>query len=108
MQDSDPIFQYNLFTTPSYDHHSPIEPLPMWLIDTISEKASSFHQAMELACETSDWGLVAKLTHYHESDTHVLNITAEMHALDCKLNVIKAASRQSCARLKGACAHHHL
>ena len=106
-QDGDPIFQYDLFAAPSYDRNSPTKPLPMWLIDAISGKASSYHQAMDLACSTDNWGLVAELTHYHELDTWVLNIAAKMHALDCELQVIKAASHQSQGRLEGACTHHH-
>ena len=34
-QDSDPVFQYDLFTTPSYNCNAPTELLPMWLIDAI-------------------------------------------------------------------------
>ena len=107
-QDSDPIFQYNLFAAPSYIRDTPTKPLPMWLIDAISGKSSSYHQAIELAHSTDNWGLVAKLTRYHESDTHVLNIAAEVHALNCKLQVAKAASRQSRSRLEGAHAQYHL
>ena len=107
-QDGDPVFQYDLFAAPSYICNTPTEPLPMWLIDTISGKSSSYHQAINLACDTDDWGLVAKLTCYHESDTRVLNIAAEIHALDCELQVVKAASRQSCSRLEGARAQHCL
>ena len=101
-QDGDPVFQYDLFAAPSNIRDTPTEPLPMWLIDTISGKSSSYHQAMDLACSTDDWGLVAKLTHYHEADTHVLNIMAKIHALNCELQVVKAASRQSRSRLEGA------
>ena len=106
--DGDPIFQFNLFAAPSYIQSSPTEPLPMWLIDTISGKSSSYHQAIELAHSTDDWGLAAKIARYHESDTHVLNIAAEIHVLDCELQVVKATSRQSCSRLEGARAQHHL
>ena len=107
-QENDPIFQYDLFAAPSYIRDTPTEPLPMWLIDAISGKSSSYHQAIELARSTDDWGLVAKLARYHESDTHVLNIAAEIHALDCELQVVKAASRQSHSRLEGAHASHRL
>ena len=48
-QDGDPVFQYDLFATLSYNHNAPTEPLPMWLIDATSGKASSYHQAMDLA-----------------------------------------------------------
>ena len=63
---------------------------------------------MDLARSTNDWGLAAEIARYHESDTRVLNIVGEIHALDCELQVAKAASRQSCSRLEGACAQHHL
>jgi hypothetical protein len=63
---------------------------------------------MDLARSTDDWGLAAEIACYHESDTRVLNIAGEIHALDCELQVAKAASRQSCSRLEGACAQHHL
>ena len=53
-QEGDPIFQYNLFATPSYICDTPTEPLPMWLIDAISGKSSSYHQAMDLARSTDD------------------------------------------------------
>ena len=39
---------------------------------------------------------------YHEADTCILNIAAEIHALDCELQLAKANARQSCARLEGA------
>ena len=107
-QDSDPVFQYDLFAAPSYIHDTPTEPLPMWLIDSILGKSSSYHQAIKLARSTDDWGLVAKLAHYHKSDTRVLNIVAKIHTLDCELQVVKAASCQSRSRLEGACAQHHL
>ena len=48
-QDNDPVFQYDLFAAPSYIRDTPTEPLPMWLIDAISGKSASNHQAMELA-----------------------------------------------------------
>lgn len=80
----------------------------MWFINAILGKVSSFHQAMELAHRTDDWGLAVEITHYHESDTRILNIMAEIHVLDCELNVVKVASRQSCARLEGAHTHHCL
>jgi hypothetical protein len=80
----------------------------MWLIDAISGKTSSYHQAMDLACSTDDWGLAAEIARYHETDTCVLNIVAEMHALDCELQVVKAASRQSRSRLEGAHTQHCL
>ena len=107
-QENDPIFQYELFAAPSYIQSSPTEPLPMWLIDTISGKSSSYHQAMELAHSTNDWGLAAEVARYHEADTHILNIVAEIHALDCELQVVKATSRQSRSRLEGARAQHRL
>ena len=107
-QDNDPVFQYDLFAAPSYICDTPTEPLPMWLINAISGKSASYHQAMELAQSTDDWGLAAEVARYHETDTHVLNIAAEIHALDCELQVVKVASCQSCSRLEGARASHHL
>ena len=107
-QENDPIFQYDLFAAPSYICDTPTELLPMWLIDAISGKSSSYHQAMDLAHSTDDWGLAAELACYHEANTHVLNIVAEIHALDCKLQVVKVASRQSRSRLKVAQAQHRL
>ena len=107
-KEGDPIFQYNLFAAPSYIRDSPTEPLPMWFIDTISGKSSSYHQAMDLARSTDDWGLAAEIARYHEADTRILNIVAEIHALDCELQVVKAASRQSRSRLEGACAQQWL
>ena len=107
-QENDPIFPYDLFAAPSYIRDTPTEPLPMWLIDTISGKSSSYHQAMDLARSTDDWGLAAEIACYHEANTRVLNIAAEIHALDCELQVVKAASRQSCSRLEGAHASHRL
>ena len=107
-QEGDPIFQYDLFAAPSYIHDTPTKPLPMWLIDAISGKLSSYHQAMDLARSTDDWGLAAKIARYHEANTRVLNIAAEIHALDCELQVIKVASRQSRSRLEGARTSHHL
>jgi hypothetical protein len=53
-QEGDPVFQYNLFAAPSYICDTPTEPLPMWLIDTISRKSSSYHQAMDLARSMDD------------------------------------------------------
>ena len=102
-QENDPVFQHDLFTAPSYIHGTPTEPLPMWLIDAISGKSASYHQALELARSTDDWGLAAEIARYHEADTCVLNIVAEIHALDCKLQVVKVASHQSRSRLEGAC-----
>ena len=63
---------------------------------------------MDLAQSTDNWGLVAEVAHYHEADTHILNIAAEIHALDCELQVVKASTRQSCSRLEGARAQHRL
>ena len=107
-QDNDPIFHYNLFAAPSYIHDSPTEPLPMWLIDAISGKSSSYHQAMELARSTNNWGLATEIARYHEANTRILNIAAEQHVLDCELQVAKAACRQSRSCLEGARATHHL
>ena len=107
-QENDPIFQYDLFAAPSYIRDTPTEPLPMWLINAISGKSSSYHQAMDLARSTDDWGLAAEIARYHEADTHVLNITAEIHALNCELQVVKAASCQSHSCLEGARTSHRL
>ena len=107
-QEGDPIFQYELYTAPSYIHDSPTEPLPMWLIDAISGKVSSYHQALDLARSTDDWGLAAEIARYHEIDTHVLNIAAKIHALDCELQVAKAGACQSRSRLEGAHAPQRL
>ena len=107
-QEGDPVFHYELFAAPSYIQSSPTEPLPMWLINTVSGKSSSYHQAMELARSTDDWGLAAEVTRYHEVDTCVLNIAAEIHALNCELQVVKATSRQSRSHLEGARAQHRL
>ena len=107
-QEGDPVFRYELFAAPSYIQNSPTEPLPMWLIDTISRKLSSYHQAIELARSMDDWGLAAEVAHYHEVDTRVLNIVTEIHALNCELQVVKATSHQSRSRLEGAHAQHRL
>ena len=107
-QENDPVFPYDLFAAPSYIRDTPTEPLPMWLIDTISGKSSSYHQAMDLARSTDNWGLAAEIACYHEANTRVLNIAAEIHALDCELQVVKVASRQSRSRLEGARASHRL
>ena len=107
-QEGDPIFQYELFAAPSYIQSSPTEPLPMWLINAISGKSASYHQTAELAHSTDNWGLATKVAHYHEADTRILNITAEIHALDCELQVVKAATRQSRSCLEGARAQHQL
>ena len=95
-------------TAPSYIRDSPTEPLPMWLIDAISGKSSSYHQAMELARSTDDWGLAAEVARYHEADARILDITGEIHALDCELQVAKANARHSRSRLEGARAQHCL
>ena len=107
-QRDDPIFQYELFAAPSYIQNSPTKPLPMWLINTISGKSSSYHQAIELARSMDDWGLAAEVACYHKADTRVLNIAVEIHVLDCELQVVKATSRQSHSRLEGARAQHRL
>ena len=107
-QEGDPIFQYDLYAAPSYIRDSPTEPLPMWLIDTIGGKSSSYHQAMDLARSTDDWGLAAEVARYHEADARILNITAGIHVLDCKLQLAKAEARQSRSHLEGAQAQHHL
>ena len=107
-QEGDPVFQYNLYAAPSYIRDSPTEPLPMWLIDAIGGKLSSYHQAMDLARSTDDWGLTAEVARYHEADTRILNIAAEIHALDCELQIAKAEARQSHSRLEGARAQHRL
>ena len=107
-QEGDPVFQYNLYAAPSYIHDSPTEPLPMWLIDSIGGKSLSYHQAMDLARGTDDWGLAAEVARYHKADTCILNIAAEIHALDGELQLAKAEARQSHSRLEGARAQHHL
>ena len=107
-QEGDPVFQYDLYAAPSYIRDSPTEPLPMWLIDTIGGKSSSYHQAMDLARSTDDWGLAVEVARYHEADTRILNIAAEIHALNCELQLAKAETRQSRSRLEGARAQHHL
>ena len=107
-QEGDPVFQYDLYAAPSYIRDSPTEPLPMWLIDTIGGKSSSYHQAMDLARSTDDWGLAAEIARYHEADTRIPNVTAEIHTLDCELQLAKAEARQSRGRLKGARAQHRL
>ena len=107
-QENDPIFHYDLYAAPSYIRDSPTEPLPMWLINAIGGKSSSYHQAMDLARSTDDWGLAAEVARYHEADTRILNIAAEIHALDCELQLAKAETRQSCSRLEGARAQHRL
>ena len=107
-QEGDPVFQYNLYAAPSYIRDSPTEPLPMWLINAIGGKSSSYHQAMDLARSTDDWGLVAEVAHYHQVDTRILNIAAEIHALDCELQLAKAETRQSRSLLEGARAQHRL
>ena len=107
-QEDNPIFKYDLYAAPSYIRDSPTEPLPMWLIDAIGGKSSSYHQAMDLARSTDDWGLAAEVARYHEADTCILNIVAEIHALDCELQLAKAEARQSRSRLEGARAQHRL
>ena len=107
-QEGDPIFQYDLYAAPSYIRDSPTEPLPMWLIDAIGRKSSSYHQAIDLAHSTDDWGLATEVARYHEADTRILNIAAEIHALDCELQIAKAETRQSRSRLEGARAQHRL
>ena len=107
-QEGDPVFQYDLYAAPSYIRDSPTEPLPMWLIDAIGGKSSSYHQAMDLARSTNDWGLAAEVARYHEADTRILNIAAEIHALDCELQLAKAETRQSRGHLEGARAQHRL
>ena len=107
-QEGDPIFHYDLYAAPSYIRDSPTEPLPMWLIDAIGGKSSSYHQAIDLARSTDDWGLAAEVARYHETDTRILNIAAEIHALDCELQLAKAQTRQSRSRLEGARAQHRL
>ena len=107
-QEGDPVFKYDLYAAPSYIRNSPTEPLPMWLIDAIGGKSSSYHQAIDLARSTDDWGLAAEVARYHEADTRILNIAAEIHALDCELQLAKAETRQSRGRLEGARAQHRL
>ena len=107
-QEGDPVFKYNLYAAPSYIRDSPTEPLPMWLIDAIGGKSASYHQALDLACSTDDWGLAAEVARYHEADTRILNIAAEIHALDCELQLVKAETRQSRGHLEGARAQHRL
>ena len=107
-QEGDPVFQYDLYAAPSYICDSPTEPLPMWLIDAIGGKSSSYHQAVDLAHSTDDWGLAVEVACYHQADTRILNIAAEIHALDCKLQLVKVEARQSRSRLEGACAQHRL
>ena len=107
-QEGDPVFKYDLYAAPSYIRDSPTEPLPMWLIEAIGGKSSSYHQAMDLARSTDDWGLAAEIARYHEADTRILNIAGEIHALDCKLQLVKAETRQSRGRLEGARTQHRL
>ena len=107
-QEGDPVFRYDLYAAPSYIHDSPTEPLPMWLIDAIAGKSSSYHQAMDLARSTDDWGLAAEVARYHEADVCILDIAGEIHVLNSELQVVKASARHSHSRLEGARAQHCL
>ena len=107
-QEGDPVFKHDLYAAPSYIRDTPTEPLPMWLIDAIGGKSSSYHQAIDLARSTDDWGLAAEVACYHEADTRILNIAAEIHTLDCELQLVKAEACQSRGRLEGARAQHRL
>ena len=53
-------------------------------------------------------GQEAEVARYHEADTRILNIAAEIHALDCELQIAKAETRQSRGRLEGARAQQRL
>lgn len=105
---NNPIFEYTLYTTSCYSVNQPSKPLPMWFIDCISGKSAAYHQAMEAAQGVNDWGLMAEMACYHEADTRILNIAAEMHALEAELSIVKAICHQSWMHLKGAKAHHRL
>ena len=48
------------------------------------------------------------MARYHEADTHILNIAAEMHTLNSKLSIVKVVCHQSQAHMEGAKAHHRL
>jgi hypothetical protein len=98
----DPIYHLDLHAQSHLEPHQPATPLAGWFLEAIKARASLFTTVMEEARRLDDWGLVAEIARYNETDARIVQGENQMRALNAQVEGLYDARQQTRYRLERA------
>ena len=96
---SDRSHLHELYTQPSIARETTPDIVPTWFLQAIVANATPYAHIIDEIRKYSDWGLEAKVERYHNNDTRLIELQAEMREIQAEID--------SCTIQKHAC-HYRL
>ena len=96
---NDRIHLHELYAQPSIAHETTPDIVPTWFLQAIAANTTPYAHVINEICKYGDWGLEAEVERYHNNDTHLVELQAEMREIQAEID--------SCTIQKHAC-HYRL
>ena len=96
---NDRIHLHKLYAQPSIACETTPDIVPTWFLQAIAANATPYAHVIDEIRKYGDWGLEAEVECYHNNDTRLVELQAEMREIQAKIN--------SCTIQKHAC-HYRL
>ena len=93
------IHLHELYTQPSIARETTPDIVPTWFLQAITGNTTPYAHVIDEIWKYSDWGLEAEVERYHNNDTHLVELQAEMREVQAEID--------SCTIQKHAC-HYRL
>ena len=93
------IHLHELYAQPSIARETTPDIVPTWFLQAITANATPYAHVIDEIRKYGDWGLEAEVERYHNNDTRLVELQAEMRETQAKID--------SCTIQKHAC-HYHL
>ena len=96
---NDRIHLHELYAQPSIARKTTPDIVPTWFLQAIAANATPYTHVIDKIHKYGNWGLEVEVKRYHNNDTHLVELQAEMQETQAKID--------SCTIQKHAC-HYHL
>ncbi len=91
-----------IYATPQDSTLDPPEVLPHWIRKTLQGASIQYQEFHRAVWDLDDWGLYAKVLHYHQLDEDILSLKAQLDLNHASLTAAQNAQLQSITQLEVA------
>ena len=89
------IYSHELYAQPSIAHETTPDIVPTWFLQSIAANTTPYAHIINEVCKYGDWGLEVEIKRYHNNDTRLVQLQAELQELQAEVD--------SCTIQKHAC-----
>ena len=83
---NDRIHLHELYAQPSIARETTPDIVPTWFLQAIAANATPYAHVIDEIRKYGDWGLEAEVKRYHNNDTRLVELQAEMHEIQAEID----------------------